>query len=90
MRTLEELQNDVLEAYNVMVEEMDILTTSGDTECILSGLRAVLSLRESLFKGYDDTLTDEYDKWLLEERRITGNIEIINKCLDKTFNIAEW
>lgn len=89
MRTLEELQNDVLEAYNVMVEEMDILTTSGDIECILSGLRAVLSLRESLFKDYDDTLTDEYDKWLLEERRITGNIEIINKCLDKTFNIAE-
>lgn len=89
MRTLEELQNDVLEAYNVMVETMDILTTSGDTECLLSGLRAVISLRESLFKDYDDTLTDEYDKYLLEERRITGNIEILNKCLDKTFNIAE-
>lgn len=89
MRTLEELQKDVLQAYDVMVEEMDILTTSGDTECLLSGLREVLSLRESLFKDYDDTLTDEYDKYLLEERRIMGNIEIINKCLDKTFNIAE-
>ena len=89
MRTLEELQNDVLEAYNVMVETMDILTTSGDTECLLSGLRAVISLRKSLFEDYDDTLTDEYDKYLLEEKRIMGNIEILNECLDKTFNIAE-
>lgn len=89
MRTLEELQKDVLQAYDVMVETLDILSTSGDDKWLISALIEVKSLKESLDEDYDDTLTDEYDKYLLEERRIMGNIEIINKCLDKTFNIAE-
>lgn len=83
MRTLEELQKDVLQAYDVMVETLDILSTSGDDKWLISALIEVKSLKESLDEDYDP-FADEYDKYLLEERRIMGNIEIFNKYLDKT------